>query len=187
MPDPGDQPELIDRTLAIVGGQPITLCDARTALALGLVEGRGADPIAAASHAAGRSRADAARGAALRAAGADGRAHRRAAGRDPRNGVAAGSGACPVLRAAASPRRGCAPGFATICASRPTWRSALPRRACRATPRLRRPTRVSVPSSRRPGRPSRRRRDRARAADCGHAARSCSPTGCRSCAVEPTS
>jgi hypothetical protein len=30
--------ELIDRTLALVGGQPITLSDARTAIALGLVE-----------------------------------------------------------------------------------------------------------------------------------------------------
>lgn len=36
-------PELIDRTLALVGGRPITLSDARTALALGLVEGRDVD------------------------------------------------------------------------------------------------------------------------------------------------
>jgi hypothetical protein len=36
-------PELLDRTLAIVGSQPITLSDARTALALGLVEGRDVD------------------------------------------------------------------------------------------------------------------------------------------------
>ncbi len=35
------QPELIDRTLAIVGGQAITLSDARAAIALGLVDGRG--------------------------------------------------------------------------------------------------------------------------------------------------
>ena len=32
------QPEVIDRTLALVGGQPITLTDARGAVALGLVE-----------------------------------------------------------------------------------------------------------------------------------------------------
>lgn len=32
------QPELLDRTLAIVGGQPITLSDVRAAMALGLVE-----------------------------------------------------------------------------------------------------------------------------------------------------
>lgn len=31
------QPELIERTLALIGGQPITLSDARAALALGLV------------------------------------------------------------------------------------------------------------------------------------------------------
>ncbi|MGE0043514.1 MAG: hypothetical protein AB7H88_17695 [Vicinamibacterales bacterium] len=44
------QGELIERTLAIVGGQVITLSDARTALALGLVDGAGAgDPIAAAA------------------------------------------------------------------------------------------------------------------------------------------
>jgi len=41
-----DQPELIERTLALVGGQPITLSDARAAIALGLVEVDGAaDPI----------------------------------------------------------------------------------------------------------------------------------------------
>jgi hypothetical protein len=32
------QPELLDRTLALVGGQPITLSDARAAVALGLIE-----------------------------------------------------------------------------------------------------------------------------------------------------
>lgn len=32
------QPELLDRTLALVGGQPITLSDARAAIALGLIE-----------------------------------------------------------------------------------------------------------------------------------------------------
>lgn len=32
------QPELLDRTLALVGGQPITLSDARAAIALDLVE-----------------------------------------------------------------------------------------------------------------------------------------------------
>jgi hypothetical protein len=32
------QPELLDRTLALVGGQPITLSDARAATALGLIE-----------------------------------------------------------------------------------------------------------------------------------------------------
>jgi hypothetical protein len=31
-------PELVDRTLALVGGQPITLSDARAALALGLID-----------------------------------------------------------------------------------------------------------------------------------------------------
>ena len=36
-------PELIDRTLAIVSGRTITLSDARTALALGLVEGTSVD------------------------------------------------------------------------------------------------------------------------------------------------
>lgn len=39
-------PELLDRTLALVGGQPITLSDARVAMALGLVPAdRSADPI----------------------------------------------------------------------------------------------------------------------------------------------
>ena len=37
------QPEVIDRTLAIVSGRTITLSDARTALALGLVEGTRVD------------------------------------------------------------------------------------------------------------------------------------------------
>lgn len=37
------QPELIDRTLALVGGQPITLSDARAAIALGLID-TGAPP-----------------------------------------------------------------------------------------------------------------------------------------------
>ena len=32
------QPQLLDRTLALVGGQPITLSDARAAVALGLIE-----------------------------------------------------------------------------------------------------------------------------------------------------
>jgi hypothetical protein len=41
------QPEVIDRTLALVGGQAITLSDVRGALALGLVEiTQPADPIA---------------------------------------------------------------------------------------------------------------------------------------------
>ena len=41
------QPELLDRTLALVGGQPITLSDARAALALGLIDAGGApNPIA---------------------------------------------------------------------------------------------------------------------------------------------
>ena len=39
------QPQLLDRTLALVGGQPITLSDARAAVALGLVD---AGPAAAA-------------------------------------------------------------------------------------------------------------------------------------------
>jgi len=44
-PRSGNQ-EVIDRTLALVGGQPITLSDARAAIAFGLVEnGRAADPI----------------------------------------------------------------------------------------------------------------------------------------------
>ena len=37
-------PALLDRTLAIVDGRAITLSDARTALAIGLVEGREVDP-----------------------------------------------------------------------------------------------------------------------------------------------
>jgi hypothetical protein len=38
--------ELLDRTLALVGGQPITLSDARTVIALGLVEpDRTGDPV----------------------------------------------------------------------------------------------------------------------------------------------
>jgi hypothetical protein len=36
-------PEIIDRTLAIVSGRTITLSDAKTALALGLVEGTSVD------------------------------------------------------------------------------------------------------------------------------------------------
>lgn len=36
-------PEVIDRTLALVSGRTVTLSDARTALALGLVEGRTVD------------------------------------------------------------------------------------------------------------------------------------------------
>jgi hypothetical protein len=44
------QPELIDRTMAVVGGQVITLSEVRTALVLGLVEGDVAsDPIASAT------------------------------------------------------------------------------------------------------------------------------------------
>lgn len=41
------QPELLDRTLALVSGQPITLSDARAAMALGLVDvdRAAADPI----------------------------------------------------------------------------------------------------------------------------------------------
>ena len=47
---PGEQPELIERTLALVGGQPITLSDARASIALGLIElPNGADPIAGAT------------------------------------------------------------------------------------------------------------------------------------------
>ena len=33
------QPDILDRTLALVGGQPITLSDVRAAIELGLVEG----------------------------------------------------------------------------------------------------------------------------------------------------
>jgi hypothetical protein len=45
------QSELIERTLAIVGGQAITLIDVRAALALGLVESSGpGDPIPAATR-----------------------------------------------------------------------------------------------------------------------------------------
>lgn len=48
--DPGEQPELIERTLALVGGQPITLSDARAAIALGLIEiPKGIEPIAGAT------------------------------------------------------------------------------------------------------------------------------------------
>jgi hypothetical protein len=39
----GQTPELVDRTLAIVVGRTVTLSDARTALALGLVEGAAVD------------------------------------------------------------------------------------------------------------------------------------------------
>ncbi len=39
----GQTPELVDRTLAIVAGRTVTLSDARTALALGLVEGAAVD------------------------------------------------------------------------------------------------------------------------------------------------
>ena len=46
IPDPGAHQEVLDRTLAIVGGQPITLSDARAAIALGLIQPeRPADPI----------------------------------------------------------------------------------------------------------------------------------------------
>jgi hypothetical protein len=46
------QPEMIDRTLAIVGGQAITLSDVRAALALGLIEKpAAADPIPATTKA----------------------------------------------------------------------------------------------------------------------------------------
>ena len=53
IPDPGThQPELIERTLALVGGQAITLSDARAAIALGLIElPKGGDPIAGATTA----------------------------------------------------------------------------------------------------------------------------------------
>jgi hypothetical protein len=44
------QPELIERTLALVGGQAITLSDARATIALGLLEiPKGADAIASAT------------------------------------------------------------------------------------------------------------------------------------------
>lgn len=47
VPGTGNQ-ELLDRTLAIVGGQPITLSDVRAAIALGLVQPeRVADPVPA--------------------------------------------------------------------------------------------------------------------------------------------
>jgi len=51
LPAPGiHQPELIERTLALVGGQAITLGDARAAMALGLIEiPKDADPIAGAT------------------------------------------------------------------------------------------------------------------------------------------
>jgi hypothetical protein len=40
------QPEMLDRTLALVGGQPITLSDVRAAIAFGLVDaGTSGDPI----------------------------------------------------------------------------------------------------------------------------------------------
>ena len=39
----GQAPELVDRTLAIIAGRTVTLSDARTALALGLVEGAAVD------------------------------------------------------------------------------------------------------------------------------------------------
>ena len=39
----GQAPELVDRTLAIVAGRTVTLSDARTALALGLVDGAAVD------------------------------------------------------------------------------------------------------------------------------------------------
>jgi len=42
-PGTGNQ-ELVDRTLALVGGQPITLSDARAALALGLIEAAPGSP-----------------------------------------------------------------------------------------------------------------------------------------------
>ncbi len=43
---PAGAQELLDRTVALVGGQPITLSDARAAMALGLVAAdRSADPI----------------------------------------------------------------------------------------------------------------------------------------------
>ncbi len=53
IPDPGThQLELIERTLALVGGQPITLSDARAAIRLGLVEiPTGGDPITSATSA----------------------------------------------------------------------------------------------------------------------------------------
>jgi hypothetical protein len=41
------QPELIERTLALVGGQPITLSDARAAVALGLISDQAPDQIPA--------------------------------------------------------------------------------------------------------------------------------------------
>jgi hypothetical protein len=45
------QPELIDRTLAIIAGQPITLSDVRGALALGLIDApAGPDQISAATR-----------------------------------------------------------------------------------------------------------------------------------------
>jgi hypothetical protein len=40
----GQAPELVDRTLAIVAGRTVTLSDARTALALRLIEGAEVDP-----------------------------------------------------------------------------------------------------------------------------------------------
>lgn len=48
LPVPGTDQDLLDRTLAIVGGQPITLSDARAAVALGLIAPpAGGDPAAA--------------------------------------------------------------------------------------------------------------------------------------------
>ena len=41
----GQTPELVDRTLAIVAGRTVTLSDARTALALRLIEGTSVDDV----------------------------------------------------------------------------------------------------------------------------------------------
>ena len=50
VPDPDGNQELLDRTLALVGGQPITLSDVRAALALGLVQGEPvANPVSSAA------------------------------------------------------------------------------------------------------------------------------------------
>ena len=119
----------------MVGGQAITLSDARAAIALGLIEpSDGADPIAAPRSSSSTASSCCAKCSATRRPR---RPKRRSTPRldEIRKRCPAPAHWTRLLEATALPRRGCAPGCATMCGPRRIWRSGLRRRACPATPR----------------------------------------------------
>ena len=118
---PAAQGELIERTLALVGGEAITLSDVRGALALGLVDvPAAADQIPAATKRL-IDRALMLREVQRYAPAEPALARRRRSGsRRCANGLPQRMPFALHSRPPASPRHWCAHGFATICASRRT-------------------------------------------------------------------